>query len=225
MTGNTGIDAVLYVRDGLARAGWKGDAGANSIRKEADCRDAHRRESFGEASSDLRALAAIADRGDVQVVYPVHPNPNVQDPVQRYLAGHPHIRLIEPMSYVPFCGLDAAGLSLITDSGGIQEEGPSLGKPILVLREKTERPEAVTAGTVKLVGTDEERIAGRRQICWDRPEAYGHGAHSQSLRRWLGQRPYCGLNPFIPNENFIEQKGRINAPAGLPGICSRLAMA
>jgi len=105
-------------------------------------------------------------------VYPVHPNPNVQDPVQRYLSNHPHVRLIEPQSYVPFVDLKRRAYLLITDSGGIQEEGPSLGKPILVLREKTERPEAVTAGTVKLVGTDEGRIVGEATILLDDREAY-----------------------------------------------------
>ena len=99
------------------------------------------------------------------MVYPVHPNPNVQDPVQRYLAEHPNIRLIEPMSYVPFVDLMRRAYLLITDSGGIQEEGPSLGKPILVLREKTERPEAVLAGTVKLVGTDQAPSCAKPRVC------------------------------------------------------------
>jgi UDP-N-acetylglucosamine 2-epimerase (non-hydrolysing) len=115
---------------------------------------AHRRESFGGGFERIcRALAKIADRPDVQLVYPVHPNPNVQDPVQRLLGWLiANVRLIAPLSYVPFVDLMRRAYLLITDSGGIQEEGPSLGKPILVLREKTERPEAVTAGTVKLVG-------------------------------------------------------------------------
>ncbi len=134
---------------------------------------AHRRESFGHGFERIcRALARIADRDDVQLVYPVHPNPNVQDPVQRYLAGHPNIRLIEPQSYVPFVDLMRRAYLLITDSGGIQEEGPSLGKPILVLREKTERPEAVTAGTVKLVGTDEDRIVREAVVLLGNSGAY-----------------------------------------------------
>jgi UDP-N-acetylglucosamine 2-epimerase (non-hydrolysing) len=102
----------------------------------------------------------------------VHPNPNVQDPVQRHLAGHPHIQLIEPQSYVPFVDLMRRAYLLITDSGGIQEEGPSLGKPILVLREKTERPEAVIAGTVKLVGTDEDRIVQEAATLLEDRQAY-----------------------------------------------------
>jgi UDP-N-acetylglucosamine 2-epimerase len=134
---------------------------------------AHRRESFGERFEHIcRALAELANRGDVQVVYPVHPNPNVQDPVQRLLARHPNVHLIEPLSYVPFVDLMRRAYLLITDSGGIQEEGPSLGKPILVMREKTERPEAVLAGTVKLVGTDYRRIVDEAQLLLDNPAAY-----------------------------------------------------
>ena len=160
ITGNTGIDAVLYVRDALEQGKLRGREWPDlDPAKKLIVVTAHRRESFGEGFERIcRALAKIADRPDVQLVYPVHPNPNVQDPVQRHLAKHPHIRLIEPQSYVPFVDLMRHAYLLVTDSGGIQEEGPSLGKPILVLREKTERPEAVIAGTVKLVGTDEERI-------------------------------------------------------------------
>lgn len=160
VTGNTGIDAVLYVRDGLEQGTLRG-GGFDWLdpSKKLIVVTAHRRESFGDGFGRIcRALARIADRYDVQIAYPVHPNPNVQDPVQRYLAGHANIKLIEPQSYVPFVDLMRRAYLLITDSGGIQEEGPSLGKPILVLREKTERPEAVTAGTVKLVGTHEDAI-------------------------------------------------------------------
>jgi UDP-N-acetylglucosamine 2-epimerase (non-hydrolysing) len=174
VTGNTGIDAVLYVRDGLERGTLRGgDWPALDASKKLIVVTAHRRESFGEGFERIcRALAKIADRDDVQLVYPVHPNPNVQDPVQRYLAGHPHVRLISPQSYVPFVDLMRRSYLLITDSGGIQEEGPSLGKPILVLREKTERPEAVTAGTVKLVGTDEDRIVHEASILLSDSGAY-----------------------------------------------------
>jgi UDP-N-acetylglucosamine 2-epimerase (non-hydrolysing) len=166
VTGNTGIDAVLYVRDGLERGTLRGsDWPELDASKKLIVVTAHRRESFGDGFRRIcRALAKIADRSDVQLVYPVHPNPNVQDPVQLYLAGHANVRLIEPQSYVPFVDLMRRAYLLITDSGGIQEEGPSLGKPILVLREKTERPEAVTAGTVKLVGTDEACIVREATI-------------------------------------------------------------
>lgn len=174
VTGNTGIDAVLYVRDGLEQGTLRGDTfGWLDPAKKLIVVTAHRRESFGEGFTRIcRALAKIADRDDVQLVYPVHPNPNVQDPVQRYLAGHTNVRLIEPQSYVPFVDLMRRAYILITDSGGIQEEGPSLGKPILVLREKTERPEAVTAGTVKLVGTDEDRIFQEAALLLGDPGAY-----------------------------------------------------
>ena len=174
VTGNTGIDAVLYVRDGLERGALRGGEWPElDSSKKLIVVTAHRRESFGDGFVRIcRALAKIADRDDVQLVYPVHPNPNVQDPVQRYLSAHRHVRLVEPLSYVPFVDLMRRAYLLITDSGGIQEEGPSLGKPILVLREKTERPEAVTAGTVKLVGTDEERIIGEASILLGNSAAY-----------------------------------------------------
>jgi len=160
VTGNTGIDAVLYVRDALERGTLAGrDWSELDPGKKLIVVTAHRRESFGDGFTRIcRALGKIAGRDDVQLVYPVHPNPNVQDPVNRYLAGQANVRLIAPLSYVPFVDLMRRAYLIITDSGGIQEEGPSLGKPILVLREKTERPEAVRAGTVKLVGTDEDRI-------------------------------------------------------------------
>jgi UDP-N-acetylglucosamine 2-epimerase (non-hydrolysing) len=174
VTGNTGIDAVLYVRDGLVqgrlpRREWP----ELNPSKKLIVVTAHRRESFGGGFDRIcQALAELANRHDVQVVYPVHPNPNVQDPVQRLLAGHPNVHLIEPLSYVPFVDLMRRAYLLITDSGGIQEEGPSLGKPILVMREKTERPEAVLAGTVKLVGTDHRRIVNEAQLLLDDPAAY-----------------------------------------------------
>jgi UDP-N-acetylglucosamine 2-epimerase (non-hydrolysing) len=174
VTGNTGIDAVLYVRDRLEQGTLQGgDWGELDASKKLIVVTAHRRESFGDPFARIcRALARIADRDDVQIVYPVHPNPNVQDPVRRYLAGHRNVRLISPQSYVPFVDLMRRAYLLITDSGGIQEEGPSLGKPILVLREKTERPEAVLAGTVKLVGTDEETITAEAASLLDDREAY-----------------------------------------------------
>jgi UDP-N-acetylglucosamine 2-epimerase (non-hydrolysing) len=174
VTGNTGIDAVLYVRDGLAAGNLRGrDWPELDPGKKLIVVTAHRRESFGAGFERIcRALAELANRPDVQVVYPVHPNPNVQDPVQRLLAGHPNVRLIEPLSYVPFVDLMRRAYLLITDSGGIQEEGPSLGKPILVMREKTERPEAVSADTVKLVGTDEQRIVTEARLLLDNRAAY-----------------------------------------------------
>jgi len=174
VTGNTGIDAVLFVREGLSEGRLSGREWPElDPSKKLIVVTAHRRESFGDGFERIcRALAELADRPDVQVVYPVHPNPNVQDPVQRLLAGHPNVHLIEPLSYVPFVDLMRRAYLLITDSGGIQEEGPSLGKPILVMREKTERPEAVLAGTVKLVGTDQRSIVNQATLLLDNPSAY-----------------------------------------------------
>jgi UDP-N-acetylglucosamine 2-epimerase (non-hydrolysing) len=128
-------------------------------------------------------------------VYPVHPNPNVQDPVRRHLESHPHVLLIEPQSYVPFVDLMRRAYLLITDSGRIQEEGPSLGKPILVLRAKTERPEAVIAGTVKLVGTAEQRIVAEATTLLENGRAYAQMGHSQSLRGWPCQRVHFRSHP------------------------------
>lgn len=119
----------------------------------------HRRENFGAGMEAVcRGLKRVAEELGVEVVYPVHPNPNVGEPVRRILGGMPGIHLIEPLDYLPFVRLMSRARLIFTDSGGIQEEAPSLGKPVLVMRETTERPEAVEAGTVLLVGTDEERL-------------------------------------------------------------------
>lgn len=119
----------------------------------------HRRESFGAGFESIcTALKKIALEDDAQVVYPVHLNPNVQEPVRRILNGVENVHLIEPMDYLPFVYLMKKSYLILTDSGGIQEEAPALGKPVLVMREMTERPEAVQAGTVRLVGSDCKRI-------------------------------------------------------------------
>jgi UDP-N-acetylglucosamine 2-epimerase (non-hydrolysing) len=119
----------------------------------------HRRESFGEGFQQIcRALARLAERGDVQIVYPVHLNPNVRGPVFDILSASPAIRLIEPLDYVSFLWLMQRAYFILTDSGGVQEEGPALGKPALVMRETTERPEGVEAGTSRLVGTNADQI-------------------------------------------------------------------
>jgi UDP-N-acetylglucosamine 2-epimerase (non-hydrolysing) len=174
ITGNTGIDAVLHVRDRLEHGELAASASDfDRPGKRLILVTAHRRESFGEGFERIcRALAEIADRKDVHVVYPVHPNPNVQAIVHERLRNHPSITLTEPMDYVPFVDLMRRSYLMLTDSGGIQEEGPSLGKPVLVLREKTERPEAVEAGTVKLVGTDIGRIVRETTTLLDCPEEY-----------------------------------------------------
>lgn len=160
VTGNSGIDAVLYVAGALEQGRlpsrpwpWLDAA------KKLIVVTAHRRESFGDGIQRIcDALIEIAARGDVEVVYPVHRNPNIVDPVTQRLAANPGVHLLEPLDYISFVDLMRRCRLLLTDSGGIQEEAPSLGKPVLVMRESTERPEAVTAGTVKLVGTDPRRI-------------------------------------------------------------------
>jgi UDP-N-acetylglucosamine 2-epimerase (non-hydrolysing) len=174
VTGNSGIDAVLYVKAALesgeltSRAPAEWPAGRKLILVTA-----HRRESFGAGFERIcKALAALASRSDVHIVLPVHPNPNVREPVARLLGGCANVTLIDPLEYVPFVDLMRRAYILITDSGGIQEEGPSLGKPVLVMREKTERPEAVEAGTVKLVGTDPELILREAGLLLDDSAEY-----------------------------------------------------
>ncbi|MDP9052845.1 MAG: UDP-N-acetylglucosamine 2-epimerase (non-hydrolyzing) [Acidobacteriota bacterium] len=174
VTGNTGIDAVLHVRDALESGALIPSARVTlDAAKRTVLVTAHRRESFGPGFESIcRALARLSGRGDIQIVYPVHPNPNVRGCVDRFLRGRSGVILIEPLDYVSFVDLMSRAYLLITDSGGIQEEGPSFGKPILVLREKTERPEAVTAGTVHLVGTEEALIVEEARTLLDDPAAY-----------------------------------------------------
>lgn len=166
VTGNTGIDAVLHVACALEQGRmpareWPWLDGA----KKLIVVTAHRRESFGDGFERIcEGLARLAARPEVQIVYPVHRNPNVLDPVTRLLEGRPNIVLLEPLEYVSFVDLMRRAYLILTDSGGIQEEAPSLGKPVLVMRERTERPEAVDAGTVKLVGTDPEKIVGEAAV-------------------------------------------------------------
>lgn len=174
VTGNTGIDAVLHIRDALASG--KLTAAPHDFldpNRKLILVTAHRRESFGDGLQRIcNALARIATREDVQIVYPVHPNPNVRGPVAERLGSFRNVHLINPLGYVDFVDLMQRSYILITDSGGVQEEGPSLGKPILVLREKTERPEAVEAGTVTLVGTDEDRIVSEAVRMLDDHDSY-----------------------------------------------------
>ena len=173
VTGNTGIDAVLHVRDRVRQ-------GLRTVRKFSVAPDrklilvtAHRRESFGTGFEQIcAALAELAERPDVQIVYPVHPNPEVQDPVNRYLRRCRRIALIEPMDYVSFVAMLMQSSFVLTDSGGIQEEAPSLGKPVLIMRDKTERPEGITAGTAKLVGANRERIVAECNRLLDDANAY-----------------------------------------------------
>jgi UDP-N-acetylglucosamine 2-epimerase (non-hydrolysing) len=133
----------------------------------------HRRENFGAGFERIcTALRNISEQGDAQVVYPVHLNPNVQEPVNRILGGAQNVHLIDPQDYLPFVWLMRRAHIVITDSGGVQEEAPSLGKPVLVMRDTTERPEAVAAGTVHLVGTDTARLTGAALELLSDPTAY-----------------------------------------------------
>lgn len=165
ITGNTVIDALLTVRDKILNDSELTDSFKHKFSMLDDAKKlilvtGHRRENFGQGFRDIcSALASIAKKySDVQIVYPVHLNPNVQQPVNELLSGIDNIILIEPQDYLPFVYLMNQSYLILTDSGGIQEEAPSLGKPVLVMRDTTERPEAVEAGTVKLVGTDPKMI-------------------------------------------------------------------
>ena len=161
VTGNTVIDALLEVADKLEKSITLQQEISKQFRflakeKRIILVTGHRRESFGGGFERIcQALSQTATAyPDVEIVYPVHLNPNVREPVNRLLAGIRNIHLIEPLDYLPFVYLIKRAYLILTDSGGIQEEAPSLGKPVLVMRDTTERPEAVEAGTVKLVGTD-----------------------------------------------------------------------
>jgi UDP-N-acetylglucosamine 2-epimerase (non-hydrolysing) len=186
VTGNTVIDALLHVRDRLKgepllRAAVESRMPPIPEGKRIILVTGHRRENFGPALEAIcRALLRIADRPDVDIVYPVHLNPNVRDPVHRLLGGKGNIHLWAPIDYAAFICLMERSHLVLTDSGGIQEEGPSLGKPVLVLRNKTERPEAVAAGTVKLVGTDEANICAEVTRLLDLPEHYASFARAHN---------------------------------------------
>jgi UDP-N-acetylglucosamine 2-epimerase (non-hydrolysing) len=179
VTGNTVIDALLVVvaklrHDATLQTEMAQRFSFLQERKWLILVTGHRRENFGEGFENIcLALKEIAEtHADVEIVYPVHLNPNVQEPVRRILSDCPSVHLIEPQDYLPFVWLMDRSYLIITDSGGVQEEAPSLGKPVLVMRDTTERPEAVTAGTVKLVGTDRAKIvATARQLLTD-PTAY-----------------------------------------------------
>jgi UDP-N-acetylglucosamine 2-epimerase (non-hydrolysing) len=178
VTGNTVIDALKFVVRKIQRSRPLQAA----LQEQFDFLDArrrlvlvtgHRRENFGEGfDSVCRALARLASRADVTVVYPVHLNPNVRKAVQGALTGVENVHLIEPLDYVPFVYLMQRACLILTDSGGVQEEAPALGKPVLVMRDVTERPEAVKAGVVRLVGTDEDKIVRQAGRLLDDRAAY-----------------------------------------------------
>ncbi|WP_150640193.1 non-hydrolyzing UDP-N-acetylglucosamine 2-epimerase [Pseudomonas fluorescens] len=179
ITGNTVIDALLDVvkkleESSFLKAGLEEQFSFIRSGKKVILVTGHRRESFGGGFE--RICHALVDTAkafpDVEIVYPVHLNPNVREPINRLLSGIDNIHLIEPLDYLPFVYLMNQSFIILTDSGGIQEEAPSLGKPVLVMRETTERPEAVEAGTVKLVGTETRTIAQHLELLLSDTAAY-----------------------------------------------------
>ncbi len=190
VTGNTVVDALLWVRNELKARGASRDvpgscgvpagfSGRFFAPREAGrprwiLVTGHRRESFGEGFEKIcRAIAMIVKKHpDVGVLYPVHLNPNVQEPVIRLLGGEPRIALVPPMAYEDFIWFMDRCHFVLSDSGGVQEEAPSLGKPVLVMRDTTERPEGVEAGTCRLVGTDPATILRDASLLFDDPSAY-----------------------------------------------------
>ena len=189
VTGNPGIDALRFVvgeeepyeiKNLIARLGIastrtispREDGGKNLILVTA-----HRRENFGEPIENIcLALKQLAQREDIEIIYPVHLNPNIQGPVNRILKNVKHITLLPPLDYLPMVHLMKYARLILTDSGGLQEEAPSLGVPVLVLREVTERPEGIEAGTLKLVGTETGHILREAKRLLDDPSAYAQMA-------------------------------------------------
>ena len=186
VTGNTVIDALLAV---VGRIEAEPELAA-SLAARFPFLDAgkrlvlvtgHRRENFGDGFEQMcLAIRDLAERGDTQVLYPMHLNPQVQAPVKRILGDVPGVVLVEPQDYLPFVYLMTRAHLILTDSGGIQEEAPSLGKPVLVMRDTTERPEAVEAGTVRLVGTDRARIVAEASRLLDDPAARAEMARAHN---------------------------------------------
>lgn len=197
ITGNTVIDALQEVVELLAKDPQQSAAFDNEFGVDPTKRlilvTGHRRESFGGGFERIcKALATLANRADVQIIYPLHLNPNVKGPVEGSLGALENVKLIPPQDYLPFVHLMRRADIILTDSGGVQEEAPSLGKPVLVMRDTTERPEAVIAGTVKLVRTDVDLIVQETAKLLDNREAYelmarshnpyGDGFASQRIR-------------------------------------------
>ncbi len=206
VTGNTVIDALFWVSKKiendlqLNQEISKRFKGIN-FNKKVVLVTGHRRESFGGGFENIcYALKTIASKyPDVEVVYPVHLNPNVQEPVNRLLADESNIHLIQPLDYLPFVYLMNKSYLILTDSGGIQEEAPSLGKPVLVMRDTTERPEAIDAGTVKLVGTSSEKIIEETSRLLVEPNYYNDMSESHN--------PYGDGNACVRIRTFLENLG------------------
>jgi UDP-N-acetylglucosamine 2-epimerase (non-hydrolysing) len=174
VTGNTGIDALLQIADRLT-----GDelSGLPLADKPLVLVTGHRRESFGTAFENIcKGIARIAAGGGCEIIYPVHLNPQVQGCVHKHLGGLANVHLIDPVDYVTMVALMKRAHLILTDSGGIQEEAPALGKPVLVMREVTERPEAIATGVASLVGTDPDRIEAEARRLLDDPSYYASRA-------------------------------------------------
>jgi UDP-N-acetylglucosamine 2-epimerase (non-hydrolysing) len=210
-TGNTVIDALLMTAKKLPAA----SAGGRKILVTA-----HRRENWGEPMGAIcRAIKRLADHNpDVQVIFPIHRNPIVRETANAILGGHPRIEMIEPLDYAPFVAAMRDATLILTDSGGVQEEAPSLGKPVLVMRTTTERPEAIDAGTVELVGVDEEKIFATAQRLLDDQAAYDRMAKAVNPYgdgRACGRiveaiRYFLGIRAARPDDVFdpLEHSGR-----------------
>ncbi len=186
VTGNPVIDALTYVSKQAEPQEIKqlleqldiGEQGTRGLEtRRLLLVTAHRRENFGEPIENIcHAIKQLASRGDVEIVYPIHLNPNVQEPVNRILKNVPHVTLLPPLDYLPMVHLMKRAALILTDSGGIQEEAPTFGIPVLVMRETTERPEGVEAGTLKLVGTETSRIVDEATRLLSDPSAYAEMA-------------------------------------------------
>lgn len=188
VTGNSVIDALNFVvqqpepreiTELLERLGIRGPETRRPETGRLVLVTAHRRENFGQPLENIcHAIKELAARADLEIVYPVHLNPNVQEPVNRILKGTPHITLLPPLDYLLMVHLMKHAKILLTDSGGLQEEAPSFGVPVLVLRETTERPEGVEAGTLKVVGTETSQIVHAAKRLLDDPSAYAAMANA-----------------------------------------------
>lgn len=209
VTGNSVIDALLDAVDILQNDPAKRAEFDRAFDLHADRKlilvTGHRRESFGDGFERVcDALATLAQRDDVQILYPVHPNPAVRDVVEARLGGKDRITLIAPQDYLPFVYLMQRAYLILTDSGGIQEEAPSLGKPVLVMRDTTERPEAVAVGTVKLVGTDPAKIIAEVNRLIDDPAYFTSmaSAHNPYGDGKTAQRIVAAIQTFLQeNQN------------------------
>lgn len=187
VTGNTVIDALLMAKEMISNdAKRKMELDSQFKFLKSDSRivliTGHRRENFGDGFEQMcHAISELAtEYSDTQFVYPVHLNPNVREPVERLLKNLSNVHLIEPLDYLPFVYLMMRSYLILTDSGGVQEEAPSLGKPVLVMRDTTERPEAVLAKTVKLVGTDSEEIIRNVRTLMDNEIEYNRMSHAHN---------------------------------------------